>query len=55
LFSLVDVQPGVDHVVRLDLTMDPDPGGLSAEQLARTLVWSGPHAVTVVPGERVAT
>ena len=51
LFALIDRQPGVDHVVRLDVSMDPDPAGLSAEELARTLVWSGPHAVAVVPGE----
>ena len=51
LFALVDRQPGVDHVVRLDVSMDPDPAGLTAEELARTLVWSGPHTVAVVPGE----
>ena len=51
LFSLVAGRPGVDHVVRLDVTLDPDPAGLTAEELARTLVWSGRHTVTVVRAE----
>lgn len=48
LLALLVPQPGVDHVVRLDLTESPDRAGLPAADLARALVWSGLHTVTVV-------
>jgi hypothetical protein len=49
LVALVSGVPGTDHVVHLDLAESPDRAGLSTEELARALVWSGGHAVTVVP------
>ncbi len=51
LLAVVSAVAGVDSVPRLAVQEDRPRGGLTGEQLARTLVWSGPHAVTVVaPG-----
>jgi len=53
LTALLGRLPGVDHVVTLDLQENPSRAGLDREELARTLVWSGSHAVTVVPAGEV--
>ncbi|MCU1670268.1 MAG: hypothetical protein JWP40_3195 [Blastococcus sp.] len=49
LLALLIGLPGIDHVVALDMQESPSRAGLDREQLARTLVWSGRHAVAVVP------
>lgn len=49
LIAVVSAVPGADHVVRLALGENPSRSGLALEALARTLVWSGQHTVTVVP------
>lgn len=49
LLALLNALPGIDHVVALDMQENPSRTGLDREQLARTLVWSGRHTVTVVP------
>jgi hypothetical protein len=54
LLAVVSAVAGVDSVPRLVVQEDRPRGGLPREQLARTLVWSGPHAVTVVPPGGVA-
>ncbi|MGZ4568006.1 MAG: hypothetical protein ACXVFZ_14445, partial [Blastococcus sp.] len=49
LIALLSAVPGTDHVVALDLGESPSRGSLSTDELARALVWSGQHTVTVVP------
>ncbi|MGZ4656297.1 MAG: putative baseplate assembly protein [Blastococcus sp.] len=49
LLALLSAVPGTDHVVALDLGESPSRGSLSTDELARALVWSGQHTVTVVP------
>jgi hypothetical protein len=48
LLAVVSAVTGVDSIPRLIVQEDRPRGALTREELARTLVWSGPHAVTVV-------